>query len=263
MTMTTKNPKTMTGLHLFYNTYSNCSQRVQLLLAEKGIEAEMHVVDLMRGAQLTEEYHQISPRCQVPAIVHNGTPMEESCDIMKYLEKEFPENSFTPVDSIEQSQMDYWLNIAGSTHISHIVNYVYAYGYGRLPTPDQWAFYQKHVPHRTKFHKERREGLVATDRKAATALIDEQFTQLEETLGKTPWLAGNTYSLADIAWYPNAWLLQLFGYSLEKFPNMQAWMKRIEQRPAYQSGIKNHLKNIPNFVLRLVGKLIRKFGNRS
>ena len=60
------NPKAMTGLHLFYNPYSNCSQRVQLLLAEKGIDAEMHEVDLMRNAQLSEEYRQVSPSCQVP-----------------------------------------------------------------------------------------------------------------------------------------------------------------------------------------------------
>ena len=80
---------------------------------------------------------------------------------------------------------------------------IYAHGYGRLPTPENSEFYDRHVPHRAKFHQERRQGLAANNRKAATALIDEQFSLLEEALGNYQWLAGEKYSLADIAWYPN------------------------------------------------------------
>ncbi len=56
-----------------------------LLLAEKGIEAEMHEVNLLKSEQLTEEYLRINPKGEVPAIVHNGKAMHESCDIMRYL----------------------------------------------------------------------------------------------------------------------------------------------------------------------------------
>lgn len=259
--MENTNPKYANGLHLFGAVYSNNSQRVMLLVAEKGLEAEFHEVNLLKSEQLTEEYLRLNPNGEIPALVHNGRAMQESCDIMRYLEAEFPEPSFTPQADEARQSMERWLDAAADSH-KDVINYLYSHGLGRKPTPDDWAFYQKHKLRRTEFHINRRKGLIANDRVAATAALDTLFTQLESTLSTTPWLAGNSYSLADMAWVANASALTQLGYSLKKFPKVREWVARVQARPAYQSAIGSKMK-IPGWLLRTLVRIINRTGNRS
>ncbi len=251
------------GLHLFYHPYSNCSQRILLLLAEKRIDAEMHEVNLLKSEQLTEDYLRINPKAEVPAIIHNGKKVNESSEILKYLEAEFPEPSLSPDGDQALQLMEAWIASAAESHLSGVANYVYSHGYGRLPRPEDWEFYQKHIPHRAKFHEDRRKGLIGCDPAAARAVLDEQFSKLEVALENNDWLVEDSYSLADIAWFPNVGVLRLLGYSVDKFPNVQRWAERIEARPAYHNGIGSKLKNIPGWLIGVIARLNNKFGNRG
>ncbi|MCG7588432.1 glutathione S-transferase family protein [Photobacterium sp. OFAV2-7] len=264
--MRTLNPEQMTGLHLFYHPLSNCAGRVLLAIEEKGLKVEKHLIDLLKSKQLTDEYIAINPKGEVPAIVHDGMAMHESVTILRYLEETFPEVSLSPKEDSLREQMNDWLDAAGRSHEPGVVNYVYAKGYGRLPTPRDWAFYQAHIPHRTRFHEERRKGLVGCDIKQAEAVLHDQFSKLELALEGREYLVGNTYSLADIAWFPNAFVLQVLGYSLQPFPNVKRWMKRIESRPAFKHGYRKELPPVPmsllGIIARVVTKIVRKTGDR-
>lgn len=251
------------GLHLFYNPYSNCSERVMLLCAEKGLTPKMYELDLMRGDQLTDEFRAINPNCDVPAIVHNGNPMGDSITIMRYLESTFPAVSLTPAKASDKESMERLLDEASKSHMEIIVPYLYAAGIGRLPTPEQKSYYDKYVPYRSAFHNDRLAGKVATDNYAAERAVKKQLEMLDDILAEQAWLAGETYSMADIAWFANTIVLRTLGYKIPDVPNVKAWIKTIEQRPAYQTGIKAHFKPIPNCLLRGIMRLSRKFGNRK
>ncbi|AEV35957.1 glutathione S-transferase-like protein [Pseudovibrio sp. FO-BEG1] len=255
-------PKDLRGLHLFYNPYSNCAQRVMLLLAEKGIEAEMHFVDLMRSEQLTPEYHAINPDAAVPALVHDGVAMNESIDILGYLEELYPTPSFTPSDPTQKAQMEALLNSAEASHMSMVVNYVYSCGYGRLPTPRDAQFYKDHVPHRAEFHANRLAGRTANDPERAKQIVFEQFSELERLLETQEWLVGDQYSLADIAWFPNTIILRQLGYSFRSLPRVNDWIARLEAREAYKTSIQSRLLKLPNWVIKLSLKVLRQFGGR-
>jgi len=261
--MNTPFPIPQSGLHLYYNPYSNCAQRVMLLLAEKNLEVELHLVDLLKSQQLTEDYIRINPNGEVPTLIHEGTIITESCDILTYLETAFPEPSFSPSSPNAQESMSDLLEKAANSHYEGVVNYVYSAGYGRLPTPKDWDFYQQHIPHRAEFHRLRRKGKAGSDLDQATAVLDKQFSELEENLKENKWLAGENYTLADIAWFPNTIILRQLGFSFKSYPNIENWIRRIENRPAYQSGIQTNLKKIPNWVLQLVLKGLRLTGGRS
>lgn len=260
-------PENLTGLHLFYSPFSNCATRVLLAIEEKELKVEKHLIDLAVNEQLSEEYIAINPKGEVPAIVHNGKAMHESVDILRYLEREFPEVSLSPKEALLKEQMDVWLDAAADSHHSGVVNYAYANGYGRLPTPKDWEFYQKYIPHRARFHEQRRQGLVACDKQQANQVLYTQFIKLEEALERQNYLIGNEYTLADIAWYPNTIILRLLGYSFKQFPNIRNWIKRIEARPAFKDRFRKELPPIPMCLLglfaRVFARLIRKTGNRS
>ncbi len=211
--------QTLEGLHLFFNPYSNCSQRVMLAIAEKELAVELHEVDLLKGEQLSLEYHAINATCDVPAIVDHGRAMGDSVTILRYLEHRFPDKSLTPTDDTEKADMELLLDAAAASHMNAIVPWLYTKGYGRLPTPDQKAFYDQYVPHRSQFHNDRLTGKTACDLKAQEEIVNRDFSLLEQRLAKQRYLTGEHYTLADIAWFPNAFLLhRVFAFPLKPFP---------------------------------------------
>jgi len=256
-------PATLTGLHLFYNPYSNCAQRVMLVMAEKGLEPEMHLVDLMKSAQLSESYTRINPKGEVPALVHDGRAMHESCDILRYVEDHFPSPSLVPAGADDRERMEQLLDAAAGSHEPGVVNYVYSNGYGRLPTPTDWDFYQQNIPHRAKFHRDRRQGLAGSDPADANRVLAGHFGMLEQALNRGDWLAGDEFSLADIAWFPNTIILRQLGYSFAEFPRVSDWIRRMENRETVKTAIRARQKNIPDCVLRGALKLLRKTGGRQ
>lgn len=255
-------PKSLSGLHLYMHPYSNCAQRVMLALAEKGLNAEMHQIGLMGGEQLSDAYRAINPDCDVPALVHDGLPMHDSITILRYLEKSFPEPSLTPKDPKERQEMERLLDEASASHMGGLVPWVYASGIGRLPTPKQREFYEKHIPHRAKFFADRRAGKVGCDKQAAQAVLHEQFSRLDAMVSEQDWLLASGFSLADIAWAPNAIVLEILGFDLAPYPHLRQWLIRIRARLSWQSSIQPHLIPVPSWFIRLVARTYRKFGNR-
>ena len=250
------------GLHIFYAAYSDCAQRVLLCAAEKGIEATLHPVDLRRNAQLADWFLEITPKCEVPAIVHEGMPMHDSCRILRYFDEKFPHPCLTPGDKGEREEMNRLLQDASSFHTTGVIEYVYAKGIGRLPRPQDWAFYRANVPHRLAFHEARLRGERGCDLAGTEAHLQDVYAGLEGRLRGNRWLAGSVYSLADIAWFPSISLMEVFGHSCANFPELSAWLDRIRSRPAYTSGIGRHLLPIPDVLLRTVARLNNRFGNR-
>ena len=249
----------MGALHLYYNPYSDCSQRVMLMLAEKGLEPTRHVVDLLRSEQLTDAFHAVTPKCEVPAIVEEGRAMHESCDILRHLERTHPTPSLTARNT---GLMEQRLDEAAVFHDTGVVEFVYATGLGRRPTPRDFEFYRAHVPHRFAFHQARLRGERGCDRGVAEDNIRRAYAPLEHALADHPWLCGSTYSLADIAWFPSVFMLEMFGFSLAPFPNLAAWSTRVQSRPAFQTGIRAHLRRVPPFVLRWAARMNNRFGGR-
>ncbi len=255
-------PKSLDGLHLYMHPYSNCAQRVMLVLAEKGLSVQMHEIGLMSGEQLSDAYRAINPDCDVPALVHNGVPMHDSVTILRYLEKTFPEPSLTPNDPEEHQEMERLLDEASTSHMGGLVPWVYASGIGRLPTPKQREFYEKYIPHRAKFFADRRAGKVDCDKRAAQAVLHDQFSTLDAMVAKRDWLLASGFSLADIAWAPNANVLEILGFDLKPYPNLLGWLERVKARPSWQTTLKPRMLPIPSWFIRLVAKTYRKFGNR-
>ncbi len=70
-------------------------------LKEAGVdlgEVNLHLMDLSKGDQFTPEFTAINPNQKMPAIVHNGRPVFESCAILQYLGETF-HSPLAPVDN--------------------------------------------------------------------------------------------------------------------------------------------------------------------
>jgi glutathione S-transferase len=96
-------------IELYHFGFSTCSQKVRLVLAEKGLEFESHEVNLMAGEQNDPAYVELNPNHVVPTLVHDGEVLIESSLIIKYLDDAFPEPPMRPQNALGRYAVDRWL----------------------------------------------------------------------------------------------------------------------------------------------------------
>ena len=96
-------------IELYHFGLSTCSQKVRLVLAEKGLEFESHEVNLMAGEQHDPAYVKLNPNHVVPTLVHDGQVLIESSLIIKYLDDAFPAPPMRPHDALGRYAVDRWL----------------------------------------------------------------------------------------------------------------------------------------------------------
>ena len=84
-------------LELYHNALSSCSQKVRIVLGEKGLDWKSHDIDL-QGGQHDPEYVTLNPNHVVPTLVHDGRVLIESTLINEYLDDAFPETPLRPAD---------------------------------------------------------------------------------------------------------------------------------------------------------------------
>ena len=82
-------------------------RRVRIFMAEKGIACETEQVDILKGENLEEAYLAVNPRGLLPALVlDDGTVLDESVAICRYLEEEHPEPPLMGTGALGKAQVE-------------------------------------------------------------------------------------------------------------------------------------------------------------
>ena len=231
------------GLHVYHANNSNCSMRVRLLLDEKGLDWISHPIDLGARENLEDWYLRINPKGLVPAIVDNGVPVTESCDILYYLEAEYPEPSFLAAAGADRTAMDDWVKLANQIQGKAMKTYIYATTGLTTKSEQEMEHYAQIQPDQelVDFHRKSLAGFSASDIQSAMATLTEVFQRMENRLAAHEVLVGDAYTLADIAWLPQFVLFSRVGFDFAPYPSIRRWAGRLQQRPAFASAISNLL----------------------
>jgi glutathione S-transferase len=101
-------------IELYQTAHSTCSQKVRIVLAEKGMGERgkdwiEHEVDLGNYQQLEPAYLKLNPNGVVPTFVHDGQVMIESSAILEYLEEAFLDPPLAPADAVGRARMRAWM----------------------------------------------------------------------------------------------------------------------------------------------------------
>jgi glutathione S-transferase len=237
----------MLTLTLYHYDRSTACQRVRLALEEKGLAWESHVVDTARGdaSQLPGNYHEINPSGLVPALVHDGRAVAESLVILEYLEDAFPEVPLRPADPYARALMRQWMRrIDAGIHVaSRVIGVcvVMRHSYLARP-PEQLAGYYASMRDQVRRDNDRvniEKGLDSPLLAPALGAFKRLFTEMDAALATSPWLAGGTCSLADIALV--VYLGRLASFEMAPLwrdrTHLTAWRDRIAARPAFTRAI--------------------------
>lgn len=197
----------MTAVHFYYNDVCPFAYRVRLVLAEKAIPHEAHVIDLQN---IPDWYAEISPTGKVPLLKYGDDVVWESTVINEFLEDAFPDPPLLPRDPVARAHARIWIEYCNSTFQPNCCGLVFELD-------------------------ERKHGGIRT------ALLDSLKT-IEETLSETPgsyWL-GDKVSLVDLTYYPffehMPALIEYRGFQLpEDLPQMNRWLAAMQERPSVQA----------------------------
>ena len=187
------------NLPLLYDYYrSSAAYRVRIALKLKGIEYESRMVDLVDGAQTSEDYRGLNPQGLVPTLEIDGHVLTQSLAIIVYLDQRFPDPPLVPRNIIDQAHVRS-LSLAVACDIHPLNNLrVLNYLKGTLDLPDEAKdeWYRHWVT----------EGLAALEAMAAPRA--------------GAFLFGDEVTLADICLVPQLYNARRFDVPLDDYPTL-------------------------------------------
>ena len=193
-----------------YNT-QRCpyARRTRIVLYEKGIDFDVHEVDLENKS---EEFLVASPTGKVPVVVVDGDSIYESNVVNQYSDEVTGEPKLMPQDPKRRAYVRIWMVFADTDFFP--------------------AVFVASVGRERGFSEER---ISEAFEKLKTAL-----DKLEERLKGCDYLA-EEFSLADIAHAGNFVRLRELEergeVSLDEYPNVAVWMERLESRESYKAAV--------------------------
>ena len=208
-----------------YSMATPNGQKVTIMLeellaaGETGAEYDAHLIRINKGDQFSSGFVDINPNSKIPAMIDysNKPPIKlfESGSILFYLAEKF--DRFLPTEPVLRAPVMNWLFwLQGSTPYL-------GGGFGH--------FYD-HAPEKFEYPINR-----------FTMEVKRQLDVLDKQLADKPYIAGEKYSIADIAiwpWYGALVLGRLYDAAefldVASYQHLQRWAKAIDERPAVQRG---------------------------
>lgn len=189
--------------------------KVHIMLEETGLDYEVHAIDITAGDQFNEDFLRISPNNKMPAIIDRDgpdghpLPLFESGAILMYLAEKT--GYLLPKEETKRYRVIQWL--------------MWQMG-GLGPMLGQAHHFRQYAPERIQYAYDR----YTNEAKRLYGVMDRR-------LGEAPYLAGEHYSIADIASFPWTRSHENQGIDLADYPNVKRWFDDIAARPAVQRGV--------------------------
>jgi GST-like protein len=220
-------------------------QKISIALEEAELPYRLIHYDIFEGDHLTPAFGRINPNYKLPAIVDHDPPFGggphavfESGAILQYIAE--TSGRLLPADPRQRSVALQWLTWQVA---------------GLGPMGGQAAHFLRYAPERNAY---------AIDR--YTRELQRLLAVLERRLGEAAYLAGDDYSIADIAVWPGRSAAGVMNIDIRQFPNTYRWYCAISERPAVIRG-REAEKAIPDKYMQQRAKLTREqwsnmFGDR-
>jgi GST-like protein len=197
-----------------HSTPTPNGQKVMIMLEECGLEWKHVDVNIRTGDQFKPEYLKLSPNNKIPTIVDSDGPggkpytMMESVAILWYLAEKT--GKFLPKDARQRYDVLQWCLF----QVAHV---------GPM-------FGQAN--HFNTYAKDKKGLEYAQDRYNNESV--RLYRVMDNRLKESQWIAGNDYTVADMAIYPWTKGYKDRGIDKAEYPNFMRWFETMEARPAVQ-----------------------------
>ena len=193
-----------------YGMQSPNVKKVGIMLEELELEYRLHHVAVFRGDQFAAEFVRLNPLSKVPVLVDRergeGEPLFESGAILFYLAETY--GDLLAGEGRARYEVMTWL-MAQMANVGPMFGQLNHFQLlGDQADPYSLARYRSQCK--------------------------RLYQVLDERLGERKWIAGNDYSIADIALYPWSLYVTRHGFDPAAYPALVEWQQRIGERTAVQ-----------------------------
>jgi GST-like protein len=190
-----------------------------LALGHGGAEYDAWLIRIGEGDQFGSGFVEVNPNSKIPALMDRSGPepvrVFESGSILMYLAEKFGE--FLPTDPAKRAECLSWLfwQMGSAPYLGGGFGHFYAYAPSKMEYPiNRFAMEAK-----------------------------RQMDVLDRRLAEVPYLAGDDYTIADIAVFPwygglaKGWMYEAAEFlSVGEYKNVQRWADQLLERPAVRRG---------------------------
>lgn len=183
-------------MRIFGDLQSGNCLKVKYVADHLGLEYEWVPIDITQGEAKTDNFLNINPHGQVPAVAWNdGRTLAQSNAIIRYLAHG---TALLPQDPFQQAEIDQWLFWEQYSHEPYVAVCRFHMHYNKQPkeTREAWRVER---------------GELALD-------------TMEQQLAKQEWMAGESFSIADISLLAYTRVANEGGFELQSRPAVQRWI---------------------------------------
>ena len=194
-------------MKVYGDLHSGNCYKVRLLLNMLGIEHEWEHVDVVKKETQTEAFLALNPNGKIPAVVlDDGETLTESNAILGYFADG---TSMMPTDRLEKARVYEWLFFEQYSHEPYIAVARFIQRYLGMPAD----------------RKDEYDSLKQGGYKALEIM--------ESAVSRSPWLAGERMTIADISLYAYTHVASEGGFDLAGFHGLNNWLARVQLQPGY------------------------------
>jgi len=199
-------------LKLFGNPASTCTRKVLATLNETKTPFDFVAIDFAKGEHKAPPHLARQPFGQVPALEDDGFKMYEARAMARYIDAKAG-GPLTPKDLPRRARMEQWISVETENFQPHAMKFIYHSVFKREQTPE-----------------------VLTK---ASAALDVAYSVMERQLAETPYLAGETFSIAEYCYAPYLEYLPVTpaAAKIDAYPHVKKWWAAVRERPAWQKTI--------------------------
>lgn len=194
-------------IKLYGYEISGNSYKVKLMLSLLGIQYQWVRVDLSKGEQKSPEFLALNPFGQIPVLVDDDITLADAQAILVYLGRRYGGEEWLPIDAEALSRVVRWLSTAAG-EIRQGIEFARRYYLFNVTSINIEQAHQK---------------------------SEFILTQINQHLANREWLELGRPTIADIAVFPYISLAPDAKISLDKYPNILAWIARIQKLPGFVS----------------------------
>jgi glutathione S-transferase len=193
-------------MYKLHGFFTQNSMKTLYVLDALGVDYEFCYVDLMTGANRSEQFGAMTPIGKVPVLEHDGEFLFESGAICRYVAG-VEKSPLLPADKLERARVDQWMTYF-SCH------------------PGRWLtkiYFEQIIKQKANMGEPDEAGC-----EEAAKFIHQQFKRLNGWFESTSWLANDAFSIADpfaLAYVEQA---NVIDFPLDDYPRIKAWFDRLE-----------------------------------
>jgi len=181
----------------------NC-HKIRMMLSFLELEYEPVDINLLKKDQMNPEFLKLNSLHKVPVLDDSGFVIRDSAAILIYLARQYDKHEWYPNDPVAMGEIQQWLSFSANEV------------FNGLAISRAIIIFKRPL-----------------DLEVARSIARVALDEMERQLTDHDWLALDQFTIADIACYPYTALIHEGELTLDDYPAIRAWCKRIEALPNY------------------------------